>query len=324
MNYTTIPDQYASMRGELVYAFSGAAGPDAVLQLHDERSGQLLGSKALYGATQGQLNLGPLVRSHFDPVPSTGSSGFYPGISRTIRAYATVDGVASAVRTFTAADRTLTPPEVATTLPLHRLIAYGESEEITCCLPVAYRIEVAGNTMMRPVSYDYTPADAVGELSVFRLDTTDLPAETTHFTVRIVADDREVTRIEYTLTPHCAGGYRLAWLSRAGSIEHYTFPVVRRRTIQVTKESFEGIAGGRRDGVIVCEEQVTLRSAYEPAAVIAALAEIVASPRVWRVEGELYEEVAVRPAEQTVQQYGSLRCVELTIVPKPKTRERWS
>ena len=66
--------------------------------------------------------------------------------------------------------------------------------------------------------------------------------------------------------------------------------------------------------------QGTLASAFEPAAVIEALAEIAASPQVWKIDGDKYEEVDILTREQTIGRHGSLGCIEISLRPRQETR----
>ena len=58
----------------------------------------------------------------------------------------------------------------------------------------------------------------------------------------------------------------------------------------------------------------------EPAAVIEALAEIAASPQVWKIDGDKYEEVDILTREQTIGRHGSLGCIEISLRPRQETR----
>ena len=115
-------------------------------------------------------------------------------------------------------------------------------------------------------------------------------------------------------------GCRIAWRSRAGSIEHYTFPVVKSVVQKIRKEQVLTDDAGYEDISIRDERTTTLASAFEPAAVIEALAEIAASPQVWKIDGDKYEEVDILTREQTIGRHGSLGCIEISLRPRQETR----
>lgn len=77
---------------------------------------------------------------------------------------------------------------------------------------------------------------------------------------------------------------------------------------------------GYEDISIRDERTTTLASAFEPAAVIEALAEIAASPQVWKIDGDKYEEVDILTREQTIGRHGSLGCIEISLRPRQETR----
>ena len=76
----------------------------------------------------------------------------------------------------------------------------------------------------------------------------------------------------------------------------------RRSTTQDVYKRQEQVLtddAGYEDISIRDERTTTLASAFEPAAVIEALAEIAASPQVWKIDGDKYEEVDILTREQT-------------------------
>ena len=49
-------------------------------------------------------------------------------------------------------------------------------------------------------------------------------------------------------------------------------------------------------------------------------AEIAASPQVWKIDGDKYEEVDILTREQTIGRHGSLGCIEISLRPRQETR----
>ena len=49
-------------------------------------------------------------------------------------------------------------------------------------------------------------------------------------------------------------------------------------------------------------------------------AEIAASPQVWKIDGDKYEEVDILIREQTIGRHGSLGCIEISLRPRQETR----
>lgn len=195
--------------------------------------------------------------------------------------------------------------------------AYGESDEITCCIPGQHTVTVTSDITAEALTYN-----AIGgeELTLFRLNTRSFLPSVGTITVRIATAGQTVAEIGYTVVPKCNEGCRIAWRSRAGSIEHYTFPVVKSVVQKIRKEQVLTDDAGYEDISIRDERTTTLASAFEPAAVIEALAEIAASPQVWKIDGDKYEEVDILTREQTIGRHGSLGCIEISLRPRQETR----
>lgn len=250
-------------------------------------------------------------------VPSSGMTGFCNSESRSASVQLAVGTTYSEVRTFVAAHDSVKPSRILTTMPSHRIIAYGESDEITCCIPGQHTVTVTSDITAEALTYN-----AIGgeELTLFRLNTRSFLPSVGTITVRIATAGQTVAEIGYTVVPKCDEGCRIAWRSRAGSIEHYTFPVVKSVVQKIRKEQVLTDDAGYEDISIRNERTTTLASAFEPAAVIEALAEIAASPQVWKIDGDKYEEVDILIREQTIGRHGSLGCIEISLRPRQETR----
>lgn len=147
-------------------------------------------------------------------------TGFCNSESRSASVQLAVGTTYSEVRTFVAAHDSVKPSRILTTMPSHRIIAYGESDEITCCIPGQHTVTVTSDITAEALTYN-----AIGgeELTLFRLNTRSFLPSVGTITVRIATAGQTVAEIGYTVVPKCDEGCRIAWRSRAGSIEHYTF-----------------------------------------------------------------------------------------------------
>ncbi|MFI3328064.1 MAG: hypothetical protein SNH79_03515 [Rikenellaceae bacterium] len=72
--------------------------------------------------------------------------------------------------------------------------------------------------------------------------------------------------IDYQIIDQPLDGTRIAWVSHKGTIEHYTFPAIKARTIDENRVT-----------------KMTLCSAFETTRIREVLAQIVKSPRLWVV-----------------------------------------
>lgn len=320
MNFTKQPDQFASIYGDLTYSFSGASS-ELLLNILDVSTGSTLGSKRYFNTPAGTTNIAPIIRKNIRFAPQTGRIGFYEPKDRSISIQLSGDGTFSEVRTFLATTEQAAAPSLLTSMPRRRIISYGEYDEITCLIPSNYSIVLRSDTLSNPITYNY---DKGAALTIFRLETGYFAPSVKEISLEIVVEGETIDRIDYTVVPASASSCRLAWRSSAGSIEHYTFPVVKSIVQKTDKEQIYSSSKGYIDTAIEALQTTTLVSAYEPVSMIMALSELFTSPQVWRVRDTQYEEVDLQPTEQTIFRHGSLCGVEVSIRPKLKKTPLWN
>ena len=168
MTFTSLPEMFSSVFGPLAYTFSNAAETELFLEILSTRDGSRIGSKRFYNTPTGTLNIAPMVRKNIRFVPSSGMTGFCNSESRSASVQLAVGTTYSEVRTFVAAHDSVKPSRILTTMPSHRIIAYGESDEITCCIPGQHTVTVTSDITAEALTYN-----AIGgeELTLFRLNT---------------------------------------------------------------------------------------------------------------------------------------------------------
>lgn len=321
MQFTQIPRQYAPLGGELRYAVSQETARDIDIRIVRAGDGTLLGAKRFVSVDQASFDAAPYLRRGVRFRPTTGGTGLRSVSDRSVRVRveARAAGGASVAaeapeRTFLPGTRAAEAPALLTTMPLGRLIPEGACDELTLVTAAAQPVTVtaqAGDT----ATAERFPAVETG-LCAFRLDTRDFPGAET-----ITVDAGACGAVVYTVIPLHEEAQRLAWRSSAGSIEHYTFPVVRTTTLRAEKQRAEG-PEGRIAAVTSADRETLLASAYESRAVLEALAELTAAAEVWLVEGDRYTPVDVVTGEAVVRRHGSLCCLEIAV--RSKTRTPWN
>ncbi|HJA98780.1 MAG TPA: hypothetical protein H9779_04160 [Candidatus Alistipes avicola] len=321
MNFTKQPDQFASIYGDLSYSFTGASSSELLLNILDVSNGKTLGSKRYFNTTSGTTNIAPMIRKNIRFTPQTGRIGFYEAKDRGISVQLSGDNTFSEVRTFLATKDQATTSSLLTSMPRQRIIAYGEYDEITCLIPSSYTVSLQSDTQTTPITFNY---DKGQPLTIFRLETGYFPPSTKTISLEIIVEKATIDRIDYTVVPASECGCRLAWRSSAGSIEHYTFPVIKSIIQKTDKEQIYTSTNGYIDTCIKTEQTTSLTSAYEPTSMILALSELFTSPQVWRVRDTQYEEVDLHPTEQTIFRHGTLCGVEVSIRPKFKKKPLWN
>lgn len=234
----------------------------------------------------------------------TALSGFAPASN------AATSSATAPVRTFLAAPATA--PALATILPRERLIAPDEAEELTLLTDGPCTVTVTARRGRTAAAKSYRSEEPGPHL--FRLDLRDFPETET-----LSVDAGACGRIDYTVHPPYPEGCRLAWRSEAGSIEHYTFPVVQRIARQVEKHRIR-----RSDGISVRttddERRIVLRSALETRTMLAALSGLIRSESVWIVRGERYLPVDVVTPAVDIRRRNEPAVLELEIRLGTETR----
>lgn len=97
-----------------------------------------VGVKRIAGGDAARVNIACYMRRLLTPVPfPADSTGLFSDAGRFVTAAVGCGGAVSPVRTFTGAVRRLSEYEVLTTLPMHRTIAWDESDEVSLLVPAA-------------------------------------------------------------------------------------------------------------------------------------------------------------------------------------------
>lgn len=347
MQFTQIPQQYAPLGGELRYAVEQEAagnidirivdaaadgtganrtresGPDADGTAVSAGDGTaLLGAKRFAATAAAAFDIAPYLRRRVRFVPATGGTGFRPATDRTVSVVveaAATDGAVEAVspvRTFRAGAETAEAPCLLTSMPLGRLIPEGACDELTLLAGGPCTVTVTALAGDTTVAESYRAAES--GLQVFRLDLHDFPGAES-----LTVDAGACGAVVYSVIPARQGAVRLAWRSRAGSVEHYTFPVVRTEVVRSVRQQAYG-PDGRTAATAETDRETVLVSAYEGRQVLDALAELTAAPEVWIAEGDTYTPADIATDEAVVQRHGTLSCLEIAVRPKRKIRTSWN
>ncbi|MDE6623695.1 MAG: hypothetical protein K2K30_04820 [Alistipes sp.] len=321
MQFTRTPRQFAPLGGELRYAVGHEVPTTITIRIADAADGTLLGARRFVAVDSAAFDASPCIRPTLRYLPEPGPTGIRTAGDRTatvvVEAFAAGDEEPSArseVRTFLPAAAKVEAPALLTAMPRERLIAAGEADELTLLTAEAQPVTVIARCGESTVAQSFALPGA--GLHLFRIDTNDFPEAET-----IVVDAGACGTVRYDLALRPAGAVRLAWRSRAGSVEHYTFPIEVSATVEAAKRRAYGPEG--HVAIASTEQRRVLRSAYERREVLEALAETISSPEVWLV-GEEYEAVDVVSDRTAVHRHGSLSCLEIEIRPKSKTPQPWN
>ena len=321
MYFSQLPQQYAPLGQEIRYTVEQDTPGNIDVRILENATDTLLGAKRFAETTSAGFDAAPILRRALQFVPSTGGTGFKSVDGRTVTARVEALPTGSETVAVSAVARTFLPgvqnpdgPGIRTSMPLERLIPAGACDELTFYSERTCSVTVYGHAGDTTTAESFASAGA--GLHVFRIDTRDFPECET-----ITVDAGVCGSVSYTVVPAVQNAVRLAWKSRAGSIEHYSFPLVRTTRILADKQRAVGIEG-HLVATAATSRETTLVSAYESQQMLEVLAEITAAPEVWFAEADRYSPADVVTDEAVVQQIGTLCSLE--IVVRPKNDEPWN
>lgn len=291
--FTTYPTNYQSLFDELNYSYTATSERDITMMMINSADYATIGVKSFYSTTTATANIAPIIRGYAEPQPNTTSPSTMDFVESqghiTVTLYSDLFE-ASPERIYTYSRSDETELGVLTTLPTTaRPISLDESELLTL------RVNPTESTTITIRQYAYGLIDAVATRTytstaqssgvvVFNVVATALEEQLNvlletnlvRFEVEISQPSQAIATLYYTVVTPPQQITRLAWISSRGSIEHYSFPVVRTRSHTADRVT-----------------NLALSSAFESYAVRRALAEIIESPKVWLCEDGVYSEVSV-------------------------------
>ena len=316
MTFTQIPQQYAPLGAEAIYAVENPAGGDLDIRIADEK-GATLGALRFAAAATARFDAAPALRRALRFIPLVGNTEFYAAVTAGAAGTLPEGTEATApARTFLPGREAAEAPALLTTLPRRRIIPEGACEELTLLTAGDAEAVVTARTADSLTAESYSVRTS-GPL-LFRIDTRDFPGAET-----LSIDFGEIGTVEYTVVPAVREAVRLAWRSSAGSVEHYSFPVVR----EVTKSTQKRRACGPEGHVVVpqrSERRTALASAYETPEMLEALAELTETFFNGTATTEIYTPADVLTDEATVLRRGTMSCLEIEIRDKRTAPARWN
>lgn len=217
-------------------------------------------------------------------------------------------------RIFLPATRETRSGEPLTSLPEVRLIGAEETDEVSvhCRTQCSALLTATCNGI--PTQHTYGVA-AEG-VALFRLAAAEFP-DAEAFDLHLTADGVE-SHFRYEVAETPQGARRLAWLNEAGGIDRYTFPLTEERRYEIERRRLLLEESGYTQTEAVGEERLRIGSAYEPAAVLDALARLAAAPAVWAVTEAGWTEIDVVSDSLRIERPGTLQRLSLEIRPRQR------
>ncbi len=296
------PNNFASIWNELIFEWQESEPSDILIEIINDRTDESIGVKKFYSSSSAKINIAPMLFKSMMPTASknstTGAVNPSTGFPRVVLQ---VGDTQSPTLYFTYAKEQAEEDMILRTMPANRILYADECDQITMIgaegelIVFTLRGIEHGQEEYSTIRSYYTSID--GGVRVFHLLASEWVNTYKTISVDCISGTTTLGTITYSLESQAASGYRVAWLSQRGSIEHYTFPIVA---------SSSQLSSGKHSK--------TLRSAYGTAEEIEAISEIISSPLVWRVEAGEYTQIEVDTTEQSIQNEGVLAIVNIKIL----------
>lgn len=313
--FTSYPPNYSPLYSELTYTFTTSSESDITIYLTDVTSNDIFGVKKFYSTTTAQVNVAPILRPLIYPVAEKLETGFASSTNRgavTIQ-LSDAEGNVAPSRVFALSKQTEDQIGLVSTFDAEgRALSLGE------CEMLRFRITPGVDTFVYVRQYLYGQDSVAAGMSYTMLEGTvdgfiNFNVAATPFeaieeqadqletiTVTVMQNNSTVASVSYSIIDPPHEPTRLVWISSRGSLESYTFPVVRERV-----RSHKSGESARTT--------LTLGSAYETYAVRQALAEIIDSPTVWVFMGDEYREALSVSSSVVMSPIDELATIEMEI-----------
>lgn len=321
MIITRQPNDFTPLSEGQVFAFDTESATPTDVEIHvlDMESYQSITRQRLCGVTSGEIDVAPYIGRMLEAVPCSDSGTVLkaaPHLCYTV----SFNGVRSD-KVYTCLNKVVPAlPSWLSTMTQQRRILFGERDEVMLFGPRNSVFEVQ---LVADAGTDVflTCAGECGA-AIFCLDTLDYPEGVRSIEAWFTCNGTQLLTVFYTVERDRGTGVRLAWVSSAGSIERYTFPIVRDTMQSVVRECVTDADG--MPVTVGCTTEQTLRlvSDYERHAVAGAVAEAALSAKVWRECGRELSRVEVTTASTTLYEFGRPDLVEVDIRTRRKEVER--
>lgn len=318
MFFSHLPEALSPLFGRIDCTLTDITAPEVTLRILDGE-GALLGTKHFVGQSEVSFDIAPYLRSTLrcNLTPSTTSLVRSERmVSCSLEAVTEAETLISERLTFIPASVVATD-RLLTTLPTERTLDCKGVDHLTIRADAPFNIQVAGYIRGEEVITQRFSISEAGlyDLTINAADFDRVDELALLFGGRMVAD--------YVVRERSPRAVTLAWLSSAGSIEHYTFP--RRVSLESEVERIEGYGSeGYETACIALQESLTLDTAPEPKEVIAALSELLFSPCVWQLTAEGYQPRRVVTKRLSYCDCGSLATLRVTVAANKMEERLWS
>lgn len=263
---------------------------DVLVEIVDDSTDKVIAVQQLRGIVTGEVNIAPYIPVLAEYTPTAESHTHFcdaPVATYRIRVgEVTSEPISVSVNR----ESVSVLPTLLSAMPRLRSISLGETDELLLLgdKGANYEVTITADTG-EALYYDYLSSAGT---AILRISTEDFGTDFHSLEVDLYCDGVSLGLLHYRLRPHYNSSARVAWLSRKGSIEHYSFPVKSKAHLTSQKSCIETLEG-KRIVAASSECEMTLVSRYEPRETIQAISEMVCSSKVWLETDDGWAEVVV-------------------------------
>ena len=308
----TKPENFTPIREGVVFVVNSDEEVDFDIGIVESQSGVVVGRKVVYGSTEAVVDIAPYVANMSKRIlPERGKCALKN--APVAEYHITVDtAYDSIVSEKVVVSNNLEVPKrgINSLLPQQREIGYGEEDDLRIYVPAE------SNVMVQIISDrgEYLRYDMYSESGAIEvhLATKEFQSITKQIVVDIFYNNMPAYSALYTVVPRYNGAVRLMWLSPAGNIEHYTFPIKRSQSTVVEKRRVSSSLNGEVVSTISAK-RLSICSNNEKAVVREALTTVVTATKVWIEEANRSVEATVIESEMVTSQFGKTGHIAITL-----------
>ena len=317
MNFTSIPDNYASTKKPLIYQFTLDQMCEKVdVKVVDVTRNRVLCIKRLYDVQSAQIDIAPILEKNFRYEFAEGGTAILPADGLFAEIVVEIEETSSPSRYFSPYPLCNEVGTLFRNTAKLQAISRNESDIVILYAPQGCRISCESyceGEVVDVLDLDFPPSNG---LLQFRLVASDFSQDAEEIVVQFVLGDI-VDFMTYRILPSPEHAHRLVWVDAEGILQLYTFPTCRERRLSVEKQralSSEGLIVVASDADMV----LTLVSDYETIAEMERLGGIIEARQVWVECDGRGIGLDIVSSESVVRYGGALNSLQIEIRPSDR------
>ena len=309
------PKDFTPVREGVLFVVESDRRCDLVVRILETESGEEVGCKRIYSTKRAVVDIAPYI-ADMDGLmlPTKGLSELRAVEAKQYMIEVEVDDQIVARSEAVWVSSNIVRDEVGINSIFQtdscRKIGYGDEDDIRINSGEEglITVDVLADT---GESFNYNIQSYSG-LALFHLSTAMFDPSVRSIAVGVYFNGDFLQGIEYQIAQRSSDMVRLMWYSQAGTLEHYTFPIVHSRIVEAkARRRFVGVNGYENTCTAVARLKIGTKRCEQR--VLEGLSTIITAPKVW-IEGEEgYKEVVVADSEAVVYQLGKVGQMTLTI-----------